>query len=704
MQRSSTKHTVRARHPVGAVRLQAPASTPAKPLDFLFIGGGPDADRLTASWRRSATRGNLHSKRLLTDDMEGRNSAQKLEALMKEVRQMRRQGLINDGTQIVVDFHGADSVDNKVFLTSESEGCSGFTVKAETFMLKLRQALADPADPDQQASKNLVHLNCCHAGRLRRLLANGAGGPTFLYAGKKASLLDDGLNTIKQVIKAWSRTKRSSHALSEAELEFIWSTATAHTGENIAWVGHRKIRKHNALKSASEAESDNPISPSRRGRVLAAKLEHGSLKSVQQLLGKNPRDAYRQCQFGVDGPMELAASSARERGQKINYLVECLEHDVNQTDPKNSTTLHVIAQYESAGALRTLIHQGADVLLADLDHYLPLHRAATSTTDCCEKIEFLLCADPQRQVDRPGPGGRSALHLAVMESNVEAATTLLLCGADPNFQDEAGNTAFDLLEALADGAIKDELRLKMELLESRVNQLDEKGRSALHVKAVKGSADEIQALLGRKACPFKRDLQGTLPIHAVAAGSRTDTLAKFKALSASGPRVDETDLHGNTALGFAAAAGNVEAVRALLELGADPGLPNQYGILPIHCAQKNVVDLLLKAMASRDEDPAPLPDLSLLINRLAASGDSIERLQQLMKLPGALERRDSMGVTALAAAALAGKLEVARLLLEAGAAPNVRFDNGSTLLAQLRALKLRDMVALLLEFKADPDW
>jgi hypothetical protein len=34
----------------------------------------------------------------------------------------------------------------------------------------------------------------------------------------------------------------------------------------------------------------------------------------------------------------------------------------------------------------------------------------------------------------------------------------------------------------------------------------------------------------------------------------------------------------------------------------------------------------------------------------------------------------------------------------------VRFDDGSTLLARAGALKLHDMVALLREFKADPDW
>jgi hypothetical protein len=75
MHRTSTQPKIRGQQPVGAVRLQAPAATPAKPLDFLFLGGGADSARLTATWRRSAARGNLRSKRLLTDDMQGRNSA-----------------------------------------------------------------------------------------------------------------------------------------------------------------------------------------------------------------------------------------------------------------------------------------------------------------------------------------------------------------------------------------------------------------------------------------------------------------------------------------------------------------------------------------------------------------------------------------------------------------------------------------------------
>ena len=62
------------------------------------------------------------------------------------------------------------------------------------------------------------------------------------------------------------------------------------------------------------------------------------------------------------------------------------------------------------------------------------------------------------------------------------------------------------------------------------------------------------------------------------------------------PRVDDGDDYGETALCCAASAGRLEAVRALLECGADPRKPGEIGA-PLEVAADEVPEVaeLLRA-------------------------------------------------------------------------------------------------------------
>lgn len=704
MQRASARSTVQSKASGGPVNRQSGPSARAKPLDFLFIGAGADTTRDRRIWRASARDCQLRSKSLAIEDLAGQTSEQKLDALVAKARQMRQLGAIAKGTQVVLDFHGFVEA-GELYLTNVEDGTADFTVKAEILVRKLREALADPTDPDTQESTQLFHLRCCFGGQLRQRLKIMPGGPTLIHAGNKACLSSAGSNAINQIIRKFKRGPRGDHPLTRAQQDQIWSTAIAQSGENIAWVERGKIQKHNALRSACEAAANKTIKPGRRGRVIAAKLDHGSMESLQKILGKNPRVTYEQSKFGENCPLDIAATSERQSALKVNYLVEVLGHDVNKPYDNGSTVLHNIARHGSSATLRNLIHHGGSALIADNFDFLPLHRSARSTCETRQKIEYLLNADWQGKVDRPGPEGRSPLQLAIEAGNVEAVTTLLHCGADPDFQDVDGNSAADLLPLVADATTRKALSVLLQQAQSPINRRNAKGFTSLHIKATHGSAVEVQAILQQQADPAMRDIYGSLPIHLLAAHSRTDTLAKLKLLSPGGVAcLNATDLNGNTPLHYAALNGNEDAMTALLQLGADPGVPNQYGILPIHCARKNVVGPLMQAMKGRPDGIKTLPDLSLHMNRLVASGSGEDSLPALMKLPGALERRDSKGMTALAEAALKGNLKTARLLLEADASPNIRFDDGKTLLEQLRELQMEDMAQLLLEFNADPNW
>jgi len=132
----------------------------------------------------------------------------------------------------------------------------------------------------------------------------------------------------------------------------------------------------------------------------------------------------------------------------------------------------------------------------------------------------------------------------------------------------------------------------------------------------------------------------------------------------------------------AAAAGDAERGRALL--AADPSLRDAHapdGWTPLHLAghfrQASVVDVLLARGAdvnavSRNADAnAPL-------HAAAAGGADTRLIRRLVEAGARVNHRQSGGFTALHEVAAIGNAEVARLLLDAGAAPDARNTEGRT--------------------------
>jgi cytohesin len=118
-----------------------------------------------------------------------------------------------------------------------------------------------------------------------------------------------------------------------------------------------------------------------------------------------------------------------------------------------------------------------------------------------------------------------------------------------------------------------------------------------------------------------------------------------EAIPVLAPHVDVNahNAYGETALDTAARIGDVEAVRLLLEAGADPAVVNKYGDTPLHTAVLHRHADVVKLFLSRGVDP---------------------------------NIRDRHGETPLHDAALIGDGAVVKTLIDAGADVNARDDRG----------------------------
>lgn len=223
-----------------------------------------------------------------------------------------------------------------------------------------------------------------------------------------------------------------------------------------------------------------------------------------------------------------------------------------------------------------------------------------------------------------------------------------------------------------------------------VNRTDPSdGRTLLATAAHAGSADIAALLLCRGADPLLCDHQGQTPLTLAARQSHVGVLqvlldwaqdhhSGLEAGAAVTARnmLEHSDTEGWTALRSAAWGGHVEAVRLLLEAGAD-------------------VD------GSDAEGRTAL--------RAAAWGGHEEILLTLLRHDAQVDKADREGRTPLIAAAFMGHREAVEILLDAGAEVDLADSDGRTALSVAALCTpggggrgYGEVVSLLLERRADP--
>ncbi|PAW83546.1 MAG: hypothetical protein B9S33_13635 [Pedosphaera sp. Tous-C6FEB] len=370
---------------------------------------------------------------------------------------------------------------------------------------------------------------------------------------------------------------------------------------------------------------------------------HNDVQTVKLLLAAGA-DAKATNHFGVP-PLALACVNGDEG---IVTALLAAGAEANTTLRGGESVLHTAARTGRPGPVRVLLARGAKVDAADRKGQTPLMWAAAEGH--AEVIELLLKAGADKGTRLKS--GFTALHFAAREGRIAAARALLKAGVDVNEPIETekggGRMASNGTSALLLAVENAHYELAVELLKAGANPNDQRtGLTPLHLlthvrKPNRGDDDSGQPPPDGSGNVTWDQFVRALVKHGA------DVNVRLARRVSGGGKLSPI---GATPFLFAAKTADVPLMKLLVELGADPMLPNKDGATPLLAAAG------LGCHAPTEE--------------AGTEPECLEAVAYLLKLGADVNTVDANGETAMHGAAYKGLPKMVELLAAKGAKVSV---------------------------------
>ncbi|RSL81667.1 hypothetical protein CEP52_017150 [Fusarium oligoseptatum] len=405
---------------------------------------------------------------------------------------------------------------------------------------------------------------------------------------------------------------------------------------------------------------------------------------------------------------QTAISWASERGH-LEVVKMLLEKDagIDIADEEGLLPLYWACTNNHDEIARLLLYSTTKP--EDILHHDGHGRSALSYAAMCGAADVIqrLLSTPNIDVDSRDEDGWTPLMFAVARGHEEASTLLLDAKADVSLKDEEGRTA--LYHAASKGhfeTIKILLKTNPDLILSNGPKSDDPQMmvAAAFAVAASGIDDTWKALTNKSQYLTAQDSEGLTALHHAA---NLGLLHVAKRLVEDGSKVNALDEAGRSPLILASMAGSLPTVKFLLDQEADLNLRDDtYKQTPLMFAVEYGRDDVVQYLCARnDVDVNAVAtgwrEYTALI--FAAVGGHLEIMKNLLKHEPDLEKVDSVfGQSALSRATENGNVDVAQLLIQAGASLYSSNHDGQSP-ALLAAMRSTEMLKLCIEEPRRPD-
>lgn len=301
----------------------------------------------------------------------------------------------------------------------------------------------------------------------------------------------------------------------------------------------------------------------------------------------------------VDGDSPPIFAAAGKGNLELVQLL--LDHKANpsafSTQHAGCCGLHIAAEKNYVDVVEALLAAGVDVnIRSEKQKLTPLISAA-----CCgssEAVKALLKA--KADIDAQSSTGNTALMLAIDRGKIEVALALIEGGANLEIKGQKGWTA---LHNAASGGDKGYKEVAEGLIKhhASVDALSETLLTPLHEAAGKSLVDLVRLLVDAGADVNARDKFSNTPLRMCASNAQSfATLETFKQsvqiLIDAGADINSGTTINTTSLHSVVKWGNIDAVKFMLERGADPNIRTTKGELPIDFAKDPQIRELLEPL------------------------------------------------------------------------------------------------------------
>ena len=372
---------------------------------------------------------------------------------------------------------------------------------------------------------------------------------------------------------------------------------------------------------------------------------------------------------------------------------------------KRITPLHRAVAMNRPDIAALLLDHGADIDPRDNYGVTPLHMAAGKGHTECVLALLDAGADP----NATNKDGNAALHLSAPRGHAKCVTALLEAGANTEITNK--NSRTPLVLACARKATPSHcigLLLKSGAKATKLAMLEVANRGCVDIDSLCHLLHADKSLLG-ETISKRRTILHLLASEKQLSG---DVTGLATILSDAQPVVNQLDKQGNTALHYAVMNRKTSLVRLLLDVGADVNVKSKkwWGTTALHQAvykkDEHMVSVLLEAGAdvhAIDQDGStPLHyaaaeggvgNIQILIDRgadanaaendgntplnRAISNNHMDCIKLLLPLTDKANI-DSQKRPPILIAARNGNIDSVRMLLAAGADPNLPSDSGAS--------------------------